>query len=192
MGSFDQWMLRTAGTEIGSWCAGTGADMPLLIRLAPRLAGRCNLAGTLAGIVSGVGVAPHRVLLGVDEALLAANPDWIAAVLQPLRNKGFGLALTGFGAGGASLSTMQCVPWDLITIAHSRIAGLGQDAETDAMVRAILQAGRTLGRRMAAEGVKTTQQHAFLAAEGCDQAEGELFSAPMSGTDFTSLLARRD
>ena len=50
--------------------------------------------------------------------------------------------------------------------------------EAAAIVTAILQLARALGRTAVAEGVETEAQRAFLAAEGCELAQGFLLGAP--------------
>ena len=50
--------------------------------------------------------------------------------------------------------------------------------EAAAMVTAVLQLARALGRTAVAEGVETEAQRAFLAAEGCPLAQGFLLGAP--------------
>ena len=56
------------------------------------------------------------------------------------------------------------------------VPGTGADAS---LVMAILEMARGLGLRVIAEGVETEEQLAFLMANGCRQAQGFLFGAPV-------------
>jgi len=60
-----------------------------------------------------------------------------------------------------------------------------------AITRAIIGLANQLQCRTIAEGVETPQQAAWLADNGCDEMQGNLFSPPLPAADFARLLARR-
>ncbi len=70
----------------------------------------------------------------------------------------------------------------------------GEDGESlvhradAAIIRAILGLARNLRPSLVAEGVETADQLAFLAAHGCDAAQGYYFSRPLPAEDWVELL----
>jgi len=58
------------------------------------------------------------------------------------------------------------------------VAGLGQDAFDTAIVASTIDLARSLGLRVAAEGVETPEQVERLRVLGCDLAQGHYFSPP--------------
>ena len=61
---------------------------------------------------------------------------------------------------------------------------IGTDPEDEAVVRAIVTLGHALGKEVAAEGVETEVQLAFLRQLGCDAAQGFLLSRPRPAADL--------
>ena len=60
--------------------------------------------------------------------------------------------------------------------------------EDTAIVRSIIAMGSNLGLEVTAEGVETPAQRSFLAAQGCDDLQGYLFSRPLPARDFDAFL----
>jgi len=59
--------------------------------------------------------------------------------------------------------------------------------ESLAIVRAIIRLADSLGMKTLAEGVETNRQFAILRHEGCVEAQGYLFSRPVSGDQVVQL-----
>jgi hypothetical protein len=65
---------------------------------------------------------------------------------------------------------------------------LSEEAGDAAIVKAIIQLGHTMQLEVVAEGVETADQLVFLKDSGCDQAQGSLFSMPVSAGDVPRLF----
>jgi EAL domain-containing protein (putative c-di-GMP-specific phosphodiesterase class I) len=57
------------------------------------------------------------------------------------------------------------------------------------VVRKTIEIGHELGMKVVAEGVETEEQLEFLRANGCDIAQGYLFSRPLPVMDSFKWLA---
>jgi EAL domain-containing protein (putative c-di-GMP-specific phosphodiesterase class I) len=139
-------------------------------------------------VIDHTGFYPLNLELELTESLVMSNPTKANEVLKKLKNKGFSLAMDDFGTGYSSLAYLRRFPFDMIKIDQSFITDLGQNAEAEAIVRAMLHLGKALGLRMVAEGVETAAQWRFLEAEGCDEIQGYWFSRPLRAADFLTLL----
>jgi EAL domain-containing protein (putative c-di-GMP-specific phosphodiesterase class I) len=67
-----------------------------------------------------------------------------------------------------------------------------RDPESALLVRALLGFGRGLGLTVTAEGVERPGQAQALMEQGCEQAQGFLYSKALSTSDALDLLQSRD
>lgn len=183
------WVMRTAVNEAQQWKSLLGSDLRLSVNISARQFRYQELLDMLDGIITRTGFHPLFLELELTESLVMHNPTKANELLTRLKNKGYSLAMDDFGTGYSSLAYLRRFPFDMIKIDQSFIADLGRNTEAEAIVRAMLHLGKALGLRMVAEGVENEAQRAFLAAEGCDEIQGFLFSRPLNANDFLQLLA---
>ena len=96
-----------------------------------------------------------------------------------------------FGSGYSSLSYLQSFPFDKIKIDRSFIGNLGRNAQSAAIIRAVIGLGHGLHLPIIAEGVETEEQLAFLARESCDGIQGYLLGHPRPIADYAELVGRK-
>jgi len=89
------------------------------------------------------------------------------------------IAMDDFGTGYSSLSYLRSFPFDKIKVDRAFVSDLSERNEHVVIVQAVVSIARALGMTTTAEGVETEAQHQFLAALGCDEVQGYLFSAPV-------------
>lgn len=96
-----------------------------------------------------------------------------------------------FGTGYSSLSYLRRFPISKIKIDRSFITSLGVDAESDAVVAAIIRLARALHLSVIAEGVETNEQRDRLAAAGCLEVQGFLYGRPVGADTIDQMRALR-
>jgi EAL domain-containing protein (putative c-di-GMP-specific phosphodiesterase class I) len=99
------------------------------------------------------------------------------------------IAMDDFGTGYASISHLRRFSFDRIKVDRSFIAGMTDSPQGNAIVRAILQLATTMNIATLAEGVETQAQLEQLAAMGCNEAQGFLFSPAQTANAVPRLLA---
>lgn len=134
-------------------------------------------------------IAPERLTVEVTETVfLGRGSETVRQSLQALNKAGVRIALDDFGTGYASLSHLRQFPVDRIKIDRSFVNDIEHDIDDAAIVRAVINLGRSLGIEIVAEGVETTQQADYLRSNGCDFAQGFLFSKALPAARVPGFL----
>ncbi len=112
--------------------------------------------------------------------------------IERLRKLGVRLAIDDFGTGYSSLAYLKRLPAERIKVDKAFVRGLGGDPTDEALMRTIIALGRLFGKRVLAEGVEEDAQRAFLLREGCDEAQGYLFTEPLPEVECRRFLRGAD
>jgi len=143
----------------------------------------------VADLLRETGARAEGIELEITEGALLGDDETTHHAIERLREMGFSLALDDFGTGYSSLSYLRRYPIDKIKIDRSFITPLGEDKEASAVVHAIVRLAKALRLSVIAEGVETNLQREQLKEIGCAQAQGFLFSAPVSADRIDALIA---
>ena len=181
------WALETALATTRGWLIGDPALAQISVNISALEFLRPDFVCRVETMLHAVDLAPQRLTLELTEH---AQDDAEGAVrtLTALKALGVRLALDDFGTGYSSLSYLRRFPLDAIKIDRSFVRDIAVDASTAAIVDATIRMAHSLNLDVVGEGVETEAQLAELAARGCDQAQGYLFSAPVLAEDLAALL----
>lgn len=124
----------------------------------------------------------------ITESVLLNDGDHIIEKLQMIAGMGIKIALDDFGTGYSSLSYLKKFPIDTIKIDQSFMRGFPGDSGNESIVTAICAMAQGMQLNLIAEGVEETEQYRSLHTLHCNEAQGFLFSKPLSGHDITELL----
>ena len=108
--------------------------------------------------------------------MLLQDREATLAVLHQLRSLGIRIAMDDFGTGYSSLTYLQSFPFDKIKIDRSFVKDITENAGSLYIVRAVAALANGMGMAATAEGVETSEQLDKIAAVGCTEMQGYLFS----------------
>jgi diguanylate cyclase (GGDEF)-like protein/PAS domain S-box-containing protein len=128
--------------------------------------------------------------LEITESLLMEDIEGNIGKLRAIRDMGVNIAIDDFGTGYSSLGYVARLPVQCLKIDRSFIVTMLEDSDTMALVRMIVSLAQTLRLKVVAEGVETEPQAQALRRLRCDQAQGYLYSKPLSFAEMTALLAQ--
>lgn len=122
-----------------------------------------------------------------ETVFLGRGAEHVETALKTLSRAGVRIALDDFGTGYASLSHLNHFPVDVIKIDRSFISKLEGSTHDAAIVRAVINLGRSLGIKIVAEGVETSAQAAYLRKHRCHSGQGYLFGKARPADYVTGL-----
>ncbi len=172
------WVLEAVCAQQVAWTA-QGLEPHISFNVSPSQLRRGDFLTRVRDRISAPGVEPPRLTVELTESSTLEDPALAESVVRELDALGLGVALDDFGTGYSSLSRLRELPVSTLKIDRSFMRDVPERPEAAAVVTAILQLARALGRTAVAEGVETAAQHAFLTAEQCPLAQGFFLGAPV-------------
>lgn len=183
-----QWVLREACRQLAIW---REQGLPLL-RVAVNLSHRQFTEDSLVQMVREAlhitSVEPSRLELELTEAMVMRNPERAERVLARLKEIGVRLVVDDFGTGMSSLKFLNRLPLDAVKIDRSLILDLPRNPDAAALTRGVVAMAHSLKLRVIAESVETSEQWEFLRELGCEEMQGNYFSAPVPAAIVASIM----
>lgn len=148
-----RWILGEAAARASEW-----------VRQSPRAFVRVNVSARqlrdpgfpddVAAALRAAQLDPARLVLESTETSVMEDIERTLATFRAIKALGVRLAIDAFGTGFSSLSYLHLLPFDILRIDGSFVRRTADDgsAEPSALLRAIVELGRTMGLAMIAEG----------------------------------------
>ena len=185
-----RWVLREACRELAAWRAAGLPGLTVSVNVSARQLADDRLLADVLAVLAGTGLPAAALTLEITEAALMSDPGQVPRRLWALKQTGVRLAVDDFGSGASSLRHLGRLPLDELKIDRTFVEGLAGDRRRLAVVRSVLELGRTLELRTVAKGVEEPAQLAALSALPCSLAQGFLFAEPMPAAEVPAYAAR--
>ncbi len=179
-------VLDSACRQMAAWLKELPPEARIAVNVSSRQVASERFVSDVAKALWDSGLPPQNLEIELTESLFALHSPAIVKTLARLRDMGVRLAVDDFGTGYSSLSYLREFPVDSVKIDRSFMIPLG-DPAADALVRAIVAMGHSLGLQVIGEGVETMAQMNFLKRIGCDAAQGFLIDRPLDPETFLSF-----
>ncbi|MBV5336083.1 EAL domain-containing protein, partial [bacterium] len=150
-------------------------DLRMAVNMSAVQFRRGDVAETVIRALERSGLPARCLELELTESILLEGTESVMKTIGVLKALGVQLSIDDFGTGYSCLSYLKRL----------------DVGDQGAIVKAIIQMGRTLQLTIVAEGVETHEQLSYLADHGCHEMQGYLFSRPVTAEDFRAVLRRK-
>lgn len=183
------WALREACQQVKAWSTSGLPYGPVAVNVSTMQLNRGALIKSVMATLHETGTPPQLLSLEITESMVMGDAEQSMQVLTQLANLGVGLAIDDFGTGYSSLAYLQRLDVAKLKIDLSFVREVTTNANSVAIVKAIIALGHSLGLELIAEGVETRDQAQCLLKLGCDAIQGYWIGRPLAAADMTDFLA---
>jgi diguanylate cyclase (GGDEF)-like protein/PAS domain S-box-containing protein len=185
-----RWIINEVCGQIVRWRqVRPGFDIPVAINVAGRELGSNVLPILVRGALTKFRIEPQIITLEITERNIAKEGEINNDVIAELASLGVGLSLDDFGTGYSTLGALKRLPIHSVKVDKSFVEGIPDDADSRAIVHAMLAVARHFRLKVVAEGIETAEQAEYLRALGCEYAQGYFYWRPLAAATILECLA---
>jgi len=186
-----RWVLDAVCRQINDWLRAGREFGRVAINLSRRQLANSALVKTVDEVLKRHGLAGHYLEFELTESAIIEHDDIAYRNLVALFDLGALLSIDDFGTGHSSLINLKRFPLSRLKIDRTFVRDVIEDPNDEAIIRATIALGQSLGLRIVAEGIENTAQLELLRHAGCDEGQGYLLGRPMTVTQVEQFLAGR-
>lgn len=182
------WLLENVAAQTAQWrqqglFLTPSANLSALDLLNP------DLVGHVSRLLALHQIPPRTFCLEITESALMEDPALALRHLEELAALGVKLSIDDYGVGQASLAYLKTLPVHELKIDQAFITAVADSPRNAAIARSTIVLCHALGLSVVAEGAETASDIDWLAANGCDTAQGYYISRPMPAHELAAWVA---
>jgi diguanylate cyclase (GGDEF)-like protein len=176
-----RWALDAALETLSGWDNLVGRTLPfsVSVNLSAIQIARDDVAEMVGSALRRHALGGERLTIELTESGIVQDPRRATQVLEELKGLNVRVAMDDFGTGYTSLAYLQRLPIDILKIDRSFVTSMLGDADSTAIVRAILSLAHALGMETIAEGIESEALAIALGELGCTHGQGFYFAPPL-------------
>ena len=184
------WVIDQAVGQLAAWRAAglTHGALDMHVNISGRDLGNTGLVPLVRETLLRHDLPASQLTLEITETTLMGKLSVALDALHALRKVGVKFSIDDFGTGYSSLAYLSTLPIDSLKIDRSFVMGMDKSAQNVEIVRAVVNLGRSLGKKVVAEGIETVEQLAAVKAMGVHVGQGYLLSRPIRADQVPALL----
>ncbi len=187
----DRWVIRNTLAKLGQLRA-DGRDATIAINLSAQSLDDADLPNYVRARLMNHRLPPASVVFEITEQVAVKHMDSARAVIRELRTLGCRFALDDFGAGFSSFGYLKHLPVDFIKIDQCFVENLARNPVDLALIRAITDIAKALGKKVVAEHVSDSESITLLRECGVDYVQGYFIGEPQTEPVKTEIPASND
>lgn len=188
IGAIGEVALNRACRDAVTWAD----EVKVAVNLSPMQFRCSNIFALVTQALQRSGLPATRLDVEITETLLMENSEATLATLDALRRLGVGIALDDFGTGYSSLYYLQSFPFSKIKIDRRFVHAIDTRTTSQAIVRAVVAMGASLGIEVIAEGIERREDLDYLIDAGCHHGQGFYFAPGRPVHECLGLISTDD
>ncbi len=181
------WVLVTACRQAKMWQEAGLPEIHISVNLSVVQFTHPNLVSEISKVLKKTKFLPQYLELEITESVLMQDTTLAVSILNKLSELGIKISIDDFGTGFSSLNYLKNLPLDYLKIDQTFVKDFSLQTNA-AITKAVVTLAQSLNMKTIAEGVETEEQRKFLTELSCDEAQGYLFSKPLSKDEMEELL----
>jgi EAL domain-containing protein (putative c-di-GMP-specific phosphodiesterase class I) len=170
-GQITAFVLDRAAAQCAAWRI-VGQDIPVSVNVSPATVSSEDVPAMVDAALSRHGLPADRLTVEVTEQACGIDPTGLRDTFTSLARMGVRLSLDDFGMGESSLSRLQQLHFDEVKIDRSFVRGVCSEPTDRSIVTFASRLAQSLGMKVVAEGVETSEVLAELRMLGPDLVQG--------------------
>ncbi len=134
------------------------------------------------------GKLTRQIILEVTESVHIEDNQQVLAAVEELQERGFRISIDDFGAGYASFGYLQTLPADELKI-DRRYTETCHQANSQAIIRSIIDLANRLGMKIVVEGIENQQQQDLFTEWGAHRLQGWKLGKPRPQQEILASFA---
>lgn len=184
-------LMRKVSTEIGA-VIGARPRLQLSFNMTARHFADDRIVEDLCRIFRGSPIQLSQIVLELTERQSLDNLTTARRVIAALQGLGVKVAIDDVGAGHSGLSYILKLGADIIKIDKIFIDAMDSDRNSTAIIETLVDLAGNMRLDIIAEGVENFEQVLALRERGIRAAQGYVFSPPLPGSSFVTLVEAID
>lgn len=179
IGMLDFFVFSSICAKLAEWL-GEGRNVtPISVNFSRYTLAEQDFLIRLQKIFGRYQIEKKWVIIEVTEGVKGVEGMNLLTLIDSIRAVGFAIAIDDFGVDFANLSLFSSANFDELKVDKSLVDSIVTNQKTQMVIESVINVCHKMGIRVVAEGVEEEEQFSILRANGCEQAQGYLFSRPL-------------
>ena len=182
------WVLKTACDQGKSWLDRGINIGNIAVNVSGRQIQKTKFFSNIKKVLEKTQFPVDNLEIEITESVVMSRTEDNLEKLNKIKALGIQISIDDFGTGYSSLSYLKRLPIDKLKIDRSFVSDINNDLNNMAIAACIIAMGQALNLKIIAEGVETEKQAEFLKHQHCNEAQGYLYSKPLTVDELELFL----
>ncbi len=175
----DIFILDFICAKLSEWIKAGRQIVPISVNFSRYTLAEQDFLAQLKAVFGKYRIDKKWVIIEITESVKGIEGMDFTSLIDSIRDAGFAISIDDFGVGYANLSLFGSTNFDELKVDKSLVDNIVANKKTQMVLAFIMDICRRMDIRVVAEGVETEEQFGILKRNGCEQAQGYLFSRPI-------------